>query len=105
VERVLDAMQGAQAFSAVSLDEPTGDGRAPAADMLGAEDAEFAQAERRELLRLGLGMLPEREREILHLRFFGGMTQREIADKVGISQIHVSRLIRRSLDTMRDTLE
>ena len=46
VERVLDAMQGAQAFSAVSLDEPTGDGRAPAADMLGAEDAEFAQAER-----------------------------------------------------------
>jgi RNA polymerase sigma-B factor len=105
VERVLDAMQGAQAFSAVSLDEPTGDGRAPAADMLGAEDAEFAQAERRELLRLGLGMLPEREREILHLRFFGGMTQREIADKVGISQMHVSRLIRRSLDTMRDTLE
>jgi RNA polymerase sigma-B factor len=50
-------------------------------------------------------MLPEREREILHLRFFGGMTQREIADKVGISQMHVSRLIRRSLDTMRDTLE
>jgi RNA polymerase sigma-B factor len=105
VERVLDAMQGAQAFSAVSLDEPTGDGRQVTAELLGAEDEAFAQAERRELLRLGLDALPEREREILHLRFFAGLTQREIADHVGISQMHVSRLIRRSLETMRDTLE
>jgi RNA polymerase sigma-B factor len=54
---------------------------------------------------LGLDALPEREREILHLRFFGGLTQREIAEQVGISQMHVSRLIRRSLETMRETLE
>jgi RNA polymerase sigma-B factor len=105
VERVLDAMQGAQAFSAISLDEPTADGRQATAELLGAEDEAFAQAERRELLRLGLDALPDREREILHLRFFGGLTQREIADQVGISQMHVSRLIRRSLDTMRETLE
>ena len=105
VERVLDAMQGAQAFSAVSLDEPAADGRQATAELLGAEDEAFAQAERRELLRLGLDALPEREREILHLRFFGGLTQREIAEQVGISQMHVSRLIRRSLETMRETLE
>ena len=63
----------------------------PRPTRLGAEDEEFAQAERRELLRLGLGALPEREREILHLRFFAGLTQREIADRVGISQMHVSQ--------------
>jgi RNA polymerase sigma-B factor len=105
VERVLDAMQGAQAYSAVSLDEPQGEGRQSAADMLGSEDEAFAQAERRALLRLGLDALPEREREILRLRFFAGLTQREIAEEVGISQMHVSRLIRRSLDTMRETLD
>jgi RNA polymerase sigma-B factor len=105
VERVLDAMQGAQAFSAMSLDEPAGEGGASTSDLLGAEDEAFAQAERRELLRLGLGALPEREQEILRLRFFSGLTQREIADRVGISQMHVSRLIRRSLDTMRETIE
>jgi RNA polymerase sigma-B factor len=104
-EHVLDAMQGAQAYSAVSLDEPTGEGRQAAADLLGTEDEAFAQAERRELLRLGLDALPAREREILRLRFFGGLTQREIADRVGISQMHVSRLIRRSLDDMRDALD
>jgi RNA polymerase sigma-B factor len=105
VERVLDAMQGAQAYSAVSLDEPQGEGRQATADMLGSVDEAFAQAERRALLREGLDALPAREREILRLRFFSGLTQREIADRVGISQMHVSRLIRRSLDDMRDTLE
>jgi RNA polymerase sigma-B factor len=105
VERVLDAMQGAQAFSAISLDEPAGEGGASTSDLLGAEDEAYAQAERRELLRRGMGALPAREREILRLRFFSGLTQREIAEQVGISQMHVSRLIRRSLDTMRDTIE
>jgi RNA polymerase sigma-B factor len=104
-ERVLDAMQGAQAFSALSLDEPQGDGGQATADTLGRMDEEFDQAERRELLRLGLDALPPREREILHLRFFAGLTQREIADRVGISQMHVSRLIRRSLEDMRERLE
>jgi RNA polymerase sigma-B factor len=104
-ERVLDALQGSMAFSAVSLDEPQGEGRQATADTLGIEDEAFAQAERRELLRLGLGALPQREREILHLRFFGGLTQREIAEQVGISQMHVSRLIRRSLDQMRENLD
>ena len=102
-ERVLDALQGAQAYAAVSLDEPTGDGRA-AVETLGSEDENFEQAERRELLRHGLESLSPRERDILRLRFFDGLTQREIAEQVGISQMHVSRLIRRSLDEIRDQL-
>jgi RNA polymerase sigma-B factor len=102
-ERVLDALQGSQAFSAISLDEPLGDGRDPL-ETLGDVDEHFEDAERRELLRLGLESLPGREREILRLRFFEGLTQREIADRVGISQMHVSRLIRRSLDRIRDSL-
>jgi RNA polymerase sigma-B factor len=103
-ERVLDALQGSQAFSAVSLDEPLGDGRQPL-DTLGELDEDFEAAERRELLSHGLESLPGREREILRLRFFQGMTQREIADRVGISQMHVSRLIRRSLDHVRGSLD
>src|SRR3954454_9666666 len=85
VERVLDAMQGAQAYSAVSLDEPQAEARQATPDTLGSEDEAFVQAERRPLLRKGLDALPTREREILRLRFFGGLTQREIADRVGIS--------------------
>ena len=56
------------------------------------------------MLRRGFDELAPREREILRLRFFEGLTQREIADEVGISQMHVSRLIRRSVDALRDTI-
>ena len=56
-------------------------------------------------LATGIQHLPARERAILHLRFFEGLTQSEIADRVGISQMHVSRLIRTSLDRMRSELE
>jgi RNA polymerase sigma-B factor len=103
-ERVLDALQGAQAFSAVSLDEPLGDGR-EALDTLGADDAAFESAEQRDLVRRGLDGVPAREREILVLRFYDGLTQREIAERVGISQMHVSRLIRRALDRARERLD
>jgi RNA polymerase sigma-B factor len=57
------------------------------------------------LLRGGLDRLGEREREIVRLRYYEGLTQREIARAVGVSQMHVSRLIRRSIDAMRDTIE
>ena len=57
------------------------------------------------MLRRGLDGLGEREREIVRLRYYEGLTQREIARAVGVSQMHVSRLIRRSIDAMRDTIE
>jgi RNA polymerase sigma-B factor len=103
-EAVLEAMQGAQAYSTVSLDEPLGeDGET--VERFGAEDPGFAQAEHRVELARGLDALPPRERSILLLRFFEGLTQREIADRVGISQMHVSRLLRRSIERMRLQLE
>lgn len=103
-EDVLEALQGAQSYTAASLDEPLGEDRT-ALDVLGGEDVEFAQADRRLMVMDGFGALADREREIVRLRFFEGLTQREIADRVGVSQMHVSRLLRRSLNEMRERLE
>jgi RNA polymerase sigma-B factor len=102
-EQVLDAMQGAQNYSTVSFEEPVGDNRT-ALDLLGEEDDGYITAERRVLLEGGMRGLAPREQEIVRLRFFEGLTQREIADRVGISQMHVSRLLRRSLDELRDQM-
>ena len=99
-EDVLDALQGAQSYSTVSFEEPIGENRT-ALELLGEEDPEFMTAERRVLLATGMRTLADREQEIMRLRFFEGLTQREIADQVGISQMHVSRLLRRSLEEMR----
>lgn len=102
-EQVLEALQGAQAYSTVPLEEPLGDDGEPVA-RIGAEDPEFELAEERIELSRGLHVLNERERRIVLLRFFSGLTQREIAERVGISQMHVSRLLRRSLERMADTM-
>jgi RNA polymerase sigma-B factor len=102
-EQVLEALQGAQAYSTVPLDEPIGDEGETVA-RIGAEDPEFAIAEERIELTRGLRLLTDRERRIVLLRFFGGLTQREIAERVGISQMHVSRLLRRALERMADSL-
>jgi RNA polymerase sigma-B factor len=103
-EEVLDAMQGAQSYSTVSFEEPIGENRT-ALELIGEEDEEFVTAERRVLLSAGMDALDVREQAIMRLRFFEGLTQREIADRVGISQMHVSRLIRRSLEDMRVTMD
>jgi RNA polymerase sigma-B factor len=103
VEQVLEAMQGAQAYSTVPLEEPLGPDGEPVA-RLGSLDGNFDRAEQRIELARGLEALPERERQIVALRFFAGLTQREIAERVGISQMHVSRLLRRSVEEMRDAL-
>jgi RNA polymerase sigma-B factor len=103
VEQALDALCAAEAYRALSLDEPLGDG-VDALDSLGGPDAGFERVEQRFLLRSGLVHLSQREREILHLRFYEGLTQREIADRVGVSQMHVSRLIRRSIEALRERL-
>jgi RNA polymerase sigma-B factor len=103
-EQVLEALQGAQAYNTVPLEEPIGeDGEA--VERFGAEDPAFAVAEQRLELARGLDALPPRERQIVLLRFFEGLTQREIADRVGISQMHVSRLLRRSIERMRNQLD
>ena len=79
---------------------------APAiADTLGDVDASLNQIENREALRPLLAALPERERTVLLLRFFESLTQTQIAERVGISQMHVSRLLAKSLARLRDQLQ
>jgi RNA polymerase sigma-B factor len=104
VEQVLDALRAADSYRMMSLDEPAADG-AGALEAIGGDDEGYELAEHRVLLRRGLDGLGAREREIVRLRYYEGLTQREIARVVGVSQMHVSRLIRRSIDTMRDSIE
>jgi RNA polymerase sigma-B factor len=107
-EQVLEALESSSAYSALSLSEgPEADeeGGGGTLDTLGEDDEHFEQSEQRITLATGLQRLPPRERAILHLRFFEGLTQSEIAERVGISQMHVSRLIRNSLDRVRRELE
>jgi RNA polymerase sigma-B factor len=73
-------------------------------EIVGEEDEGFDRVEDRASLEPAIGTLPHREREILRMRFEDGMTQSQIADRVGVSQMHVSRLIRKSIDQLRDEL-
>ncbi|MEU4398321.1 RNA polymerase sigma factor SigF [Micromonospora orduensis] len=101
-ESVLEGLEGARAYRATSLSTPIGtDGSRELGDTLGGDDYEFDLVDIRVALGPALATLPEREREILSLRFHGNLTQSQIADKIGVSQMHVSRLITRSLATLR----
>ncbi|WP_413471123.1 RNA polymerase sigma factor SigF [Streptomyces peucetius] len=104
-EEVLEGLESANAYSTLSLDVPDTDDESPAvADTLGAEDEALEGVEYRESLKPLLEDLPPREKRILLLRFFGNMTQSQIAQEVGISQMHVSRLLARTLAQLRERL-
>ncbi len=103
---VLAGIDCGQAHTARSLSTPIGgdeDG-AVLADVLGAPDERLESVADRQALRAALVEVPEREREILMLRFFANMTQSEIAERVGVSQMHVSRLLTRTLADLRTRL-
>jgi RNA polymerase sigma-B factor len=107
-EAVLEGLEIAQAYNFTSLDAPidTEDGGSTSfADQLGEEDAHLEHLEYRASLAPEMARLPERERNILYLRFFKGLTQSEIADRLGISQMHVSRLLGRTLMKLREAFE
>ena len=104
-EDVLEGLESANAYSTLSLDVPDSDDESPAvADTLGATDEALEGVEYRESLKPLLAQLPQREQKILVLRFFRNMTQSQIAAEVGISQMHVSRLLARTLAQLRDKL-
>jgi RNA polymerase sigma-B factor len=105
-EEVLEGLESANAYSTVSLDAPdSGDDDAPAvAESLGMPDDALEGVEYRESLKPLLEQLPPREKRILMLRFFGNMTQSQIATELGISQMHVSRLLARTLAQLREGL-
>ena len=105
-EDVLEGLESANAYSTISLDTPeSGDSDALAvADTLGVADESLEGVEYRESLKPLLDELPSREKRILLLRFFGNMTQSQIAAELGISQMHVSRLLARTLARLREGL-
>jgi RNA polymerase sigma-B factor len=110
VEVVLDGLAAHGAGHTFSLDEPARDGdghtdvRTRFGVVLGRVEPEFDLVEYRESLEPLLAQLPERERTILVLRFFGGLTQTEIGERIGLSQMHVSRLLSRTLALLRRRL-
>jgi len=106
-EDILEGLESANAYSTLSLDAPdTGDERSSSViDSLGDYDEALFTVEDRETIRPLLAELDERSQHILWLRFFRGMTQSQIADEVGISQMHVSRLLSRALISLRERIE
>jgi len=107
-EEVLEALESGRAYSSLSLSAGSGghddDGELDPLESLGTVEHQYEVSEDRAVLAPGFRVLDERERTILHLRFFEGLTQSQIAQQVGISQMHVSRLIRRSLEKIREEI-
>ncbi|MEU8520359.1 RNA polymerase sigma factor SigF [Streptomyces sp. NBC_01216] len=106
-EDVVDGLAVGNAYTASSLDSPSPEddgGEGSLADRLGYEDTALEGVEYRESLKPLLAKLPPRERQIIMLRFFANMTQSQIGEEVGISQMHVSRLLTRTLAQLRQGL-
>lgn len=102
-EQVLDALTCGAAYRAASLQIPTADGLT-LGDQLGDEDPGYAQLEEHDALGAALAQLSPRAQRIVQLRFFGDLSQAKIADRLGISQMHVSRLLSRALIQLRAEL-
>jgi RNA polymerase sigma-B factor len=104
-EEVLEALESGRAYSSLSLSAGGGDDdELDPLESLGTEEHQYEVSEDRAVLAPGFRVLDDRERRILHLRFFDGLTQSQIAQQVGISQMHVSRLIRRALEKIREEI-
>ena len=106
-EEALEALESGRAYTSLSLSAGGGGGDDDDLDpleSLGTDEHQYEVSEDRAILAPGFKVLDERERKILQLRFFDGLTQSQIAAQVGISQMHVSRLIRRALEKIRDEI-
>jgi RNA polymerase sigma-B factor len=103
-EEVVEALESGRAYSSVSIfsgGSGDDDESLELLDYLGSEEGAYEIFEQRRVLAPAMARLDPRERLILHLRFFEGMTQTQVAARIGISQMHVSRLIRKSIDNLR----
>jgi len=108
LEEVVEGLQAGEAYTSTSLDLKlsTDDGEGSyLGNMLGEADSRLEMVEYRHVLRPLLEALPERERTVVMLRFFGELTQTQIAEQVGVSQMHVSRLLAKTLENLRRQLE
>jgi RNA polymerase sigma-B factor len=105
-EQVIEALESDQAYTARSLSAPVDDESGGSLlELVGEPEGGYAQVEEGALVQAGLEALDPRERRIVELRFFQGLTQSQIAAEIGISQMHVSRLLRSALQTMRGRIE
>jgi RNA polymerase sigma-B factor len=108
VDEVLEALDAAQAYSPRALEQPIGtddDGTRTLADSLGGDDPGYEKVELGATISPAFAALPDRQQEIMRLRFVEDLTQVQIAERFGISQMHVSRLLRRSLDHLSGAVE
>lgn len=107
VEEIIEGIESSNAYSTLSLDasDDSDDGAATMLDAIGVDDAGLEHVEIRESIKPLLDRLAPREKKILLLRFFKNMTQSQIADEIGVSQMHVSRLLNRTLEQLRAALE
>ena len=104
VDDVVEALGADGCFTPTSLDATVGDGTSTLGDQLGREDGDLASAEARIVLEPAVGHLSPRDRQIVHLRFFEGRTQQEIAEAVGLTQAQVSRVLTRILADLKADL-
>jgi RNA polymerase sigma-B factor len=101
LEEVLESMEAGGLYRLASLDaKVSGEDEWEPSSWLAVEDRELADTDDRVTVEALLALLPERERRIMYLRFFEGLTQSEIAEQIGVSQMHVSRLLSRSIDAL-----
>jgi RNA polymerase sigma-B factor len=105
VEDVLEAMDASQAYSTTSLDAPASEDSVAPVEVLGAEDPALDVLEEWASIAPAIRGLPQRERTVLYLRFFRGLTQSEIAERIGVSQMHVSRILAQTLRTIRGVVD
>ncbi|MEV4281499.1 RNA polymerase sigma factor SigF [Actinoplanes xinjiangensis] len=104
-DEVIEGLEGARAYNSTSLSTPISEGGTELGETLGSEDNGFAEAEMRIALGPALATLDEREQKIVSLRFYGNLTQQQIAAQIGISQMHVSRLLTKALAKLRRHLD
>ncbi|MFD1364484.1 RNA polymerase sigma factor SigF [Actinoplanes sichuanensis] len=104
-DEVIEGLEGARAYNSTSLSTPISEGGTELGETLGGEDSGFAEAETRITLGPAMAALDEREQKIISLRFYGNLTQQQIAEQIGISQMHVSRLLTKALAKMRRHLD
>ncbi|KUL22390.1 RNA polymerase sigma factor SigF [Actinoplanes awajinensis] len=104
-DEVIEGLEGARAYNSTSLSTPVTEGGSELGETLGGEDSAFEEAELRVALGPAMSALDEREQKIITLRFYGNLTQSQIADQIGISQMHVSRLLTKALAKLRRGLD
>ncbi|MDI6099594.1 RNA polymerase sigma factor SigF [Actinoplanes sp. NEAU-A12] len=104
-DEVIEGLEGARAYNSTSLSTPISEGGTELGETLGSEDSGYEHAELRIALGPAMASLDEREQKIVSLRFYGNLTQTQIAEQIGISQMHVSRLLTKALAKLRTHLD